>query len=416
MDTLKKSNFYYNLELNGRPDRYGNYNILLRVSAKGSSSRFKLSTNIHVKKNHFNSKAKSGKWVTKDFSSREINNRLADFISDTKRTVETIIDEGKATTLQSIKDSITGKAQFDSTSFITYFEHKLEQAKVLNSVNYSRGLETKLKKLKTYLKGRDLAFSELTPEFLTKYKIHLTNLGNNKNTIISNFKDIRSVFYKAYKEQFYTGHNPFTVFEVGTMKARKRRLSSTELKRLKEFHLEPNSSLWHARNYFLFSFYCAGIRVSDLIRLKWGDIKEGRVTYGMSKNESEHSIKLTTQALEILAHYEQENRQPTDYVFPILHEGFDHLDKFKKNKILDSKKEIIRNNLKKIQNKAGIETSFSMHVSRHSYANLLRENKVDTHQIKDLLNHSSIAVTEAYLAQFNRTTADEVHEDILSSI
>ena len=77
MDTLKKSSFYYNLELNGRPDRYGNYNILLRVSAKGSSSRFKLSTNVHVKKNHFNSKAKSGKWVTKDVSSREINNRLA---------------------------------------------------------------------------------------------------------------------------------------------------------------------------------------------------------------------------------------------------------------------------------------------------------------------------------------------------
>lgn len=60
-------------------------------------------------------------------------------------------------------------------------------------------------------------------------------------------------------------------------------LSINDISALEQVSLDGKAH--HARNLFLFSFYFAGMRVSDILKLKWSDIQDGRLYYKMGKNE-----------------------------------------------------------------------------------------------------------------------------------
>src|SRR5699024_10623751 len=87
----------------------------------------------------------------------------------------------------------------------------------------------------------------------------------------------------------------------------KTALSLKQIKAIEELDIEEDSSLWHTRNYFLFSFYNAGIRVGDLMKLKRGDVyvsdDEIRLRYLMNKTRKNtkpkwKNIKQLPQAIE----------------------------------------------------------------------------------------------------------------------
>ena len=59
----------------------------------------------------------------------------------------------------------------------------------------------------------------------------------------------------------------------------------------------------HARNVWLVAFYFAGMRVSDVLRLKWTDFQNDRLYYSMGKNEKPGSLKIPDKALKILSEY-----------------------------------------------------------------------------------------------------------------
>ncbi len=58
--------------------------------------------------------------------------------------------------------------------------------------------------------------------------------------------------------------------------------------------------MWHARNVWLFSYYFAGIRISDVLQMQWSDLMDGRLYYTMNKNEKPLSLKIPNQAKELL--------------------------------------------------------------------------------------------------------------------
>lgn len=60
---------------------------------------------------------------------------------------------------------------------------------------------------------------------------------------------------------------------------------------MEEAVLSKGSSLDHARNLWLLSFYFAGMRISDLLRLKWSDIKKERLNYKMGKTKKPVLLK-----------------------------------------------------------------------------------------------------------------------------
>jgi integrase len=74
----------------------------------------------------------------------------------------------------------------------------------------------------------------------------------------------------------------------------------------------------------MFAFYTAGMRVSDIITLKWSNIQNGRLIYQMHKTGKIHSLKLTNKARKILSYYVP--KEPDKYVFLFFSSNIDYVD------------------------------------------------------------------------------------------
>lgn len=183
------------------------------------------------------------------------------------------------------------------------------------------------------------------------------------------------------------------------------------------------------RRYFLFSYYCAGIRAADLIQLRWGNITgSGRLHYLMGKNHNERDLLLVEQAVEILRHYHREEAKATDYIFPLLsndaeYSGYviqadkDRMRPELRHKMyqdISTKNALINKYLKKIAEKTEIEKPLSMRISRHSFAHIAQEAGAESSAIKNILGHSNLATTERYMGSFDTSKTDETLRNVFN--
>ncbi len=71
----------------------------------------------------------------------------------------------------------------------------------------------------------------------------------------------------------------------------------------------------------------------------------------------------------------------------------------------DIKNQNINRHLKTIAAFAGIDKCVTFHVSRHSFGSILVDNEVPIIEVRDLMGHQSVKVTERY-AKLNREKLD----------
>jgi hypothetical protein len=76
-------------------------------------------------------------------------------------------------------------------------------------------------------------------------------------------------------------HYPFgrNKYTIPTGPSKKRAISKEDIIKIEQLELEKDTPLWHARNYFLFSFYTMGMNWSDMAHLKMQNIINGRIVY-----------------------------------------------------------------------------------------------------------------------------------------
>jgi len=411
-------NTTYKLELNSKPKLDKTHLILLRITQNKRHKR--LSTGIFVFNNDFNKKAEFGKWIRRSNSKyQKLNQVLKEKISEAEEIHNQFEKNNQSISASNIVKAIkTGNTE-STESFIKFYEDRLSKYYDSHSASYYKNVKAKLKKLKLYLKEikvTDLLFKEINVKFLKDYEHYLLKEGLKENSRIDHFKKIRSVLYEAMEEDLYEGKNPFKGYKIKSMKANKTKLSIDEIRKIEELNLPEYSVLWHTKNFFLFDFYCAGIRIADFMQLKWNNIKEGRLEFKMGKTGRTHSVKLILKAISILNFYKTDDAKNEDYIFPIIENKFRNIDKHSKRSLIDSKNAVINKNLKQIQKLLSIETNISFHISRHSFADILRQKDKSIYDIKTLLGHTSIRQTENYLKGFDPITADKVHEEALESI
>ena len=93
-------------------------------------------------------------------------------------------------------------------------------------------------------------------------------------------------------------------------------LSSMELTKLTNLPLKENTDRWNARNAWLFAMYQGGIRIGDIIQLRWRNIVGARLIYTMSKNGKQVNMILVQDAVRILKLYQKEGQRSAHYIFP----------------------------------------------------------------------------------------------------
>ncbi|RME55589.1 integrase [Candidatus Woesearchaeota archaeon] len=134
--------------------------------------------------------------------------------------------------------------------------------------------------------------------------------------------------------------------------------------------------------------YAAGLRVSEIINLKWQDIDFNRniIHLKLAKGKKDRIVMLSQKVKDGLLYLDQ-NR--SGYVF-LTNRG----TKYTARTI----QKIIENAAKK----AGIKKRTTPHSLRHSFATHLLENGTDIRYIKDLLGHANVSTTLIYTKVSNK--------------
>ncbi len=398
--------------------------------------RKRLKTTIELKrKSDFNTKAKQDNWIrTSEPRAKAWNAALSKELERAKATYRDLRSEGVATSEKVVAELQAGEK---SSSFIQYARLRtqaiIDSGAIRNGKKYN-GLCNKLEVFLTDKKGRkqDLTFAEVTPAFLSKFEAHLHTLPNERqpekklhpNTILVLFNTFKALIKRAIEVEglMKPEKTPFLSFKYKGVKTTKEKLSEAEIELLAAYPLVEGSLMWHCRNYFLFSYYCAGIRAGDLIQLRWSNISSGgRLRYQMGKNHKNREFGMVQEAKSILAHYKKENVKPEDYIFPLLdssapfakaatQEEKDTLPVQLKTKLFNqvgAKNALINKEIKKLAKLAGVEKKISMHISRHSFASRAMKRGVDSTKIKGVLAHSSLKITEGYMGDFDTSEVDE---------
>ncbi|MFS4455820.1 tyrosine-type recombinase/integrase [Maribacter sp. 2304DJ31-5] len=130
--------------------------------------------------------------------------------------------------------------------------------------------------------------------------------------------------------------------------------------------------------------YGMGLRVSEVINLKVGDIDSKRMMVHVraAKGKKDRYVPLPTSILPELRSYYQKYR-PQDYLLEGRYGG-------------PYAKSSVQQVFKKAMNKAGIQKRIGIHGLRHSYATHLLESGADMRFIQELLGHNSIKTTQMY--------------------
>jgi len=284
---------------------------------------------------------------------------------------------------------------------------KVGNAKALN--------ETK-KSLFSFYRKSNLMFKEITPTFLEKYEVFLRENNNTDGGVAFKMREVRSIYNKALKkniidEKYY----PFKIYKVSKLKVGniKKALTRDEVRLIENFDVAKYPNLAEAKRLFMFSYYCRGINYFDIMLLKWSNVSESRINYIRSKTKGRFSIEILPPVQEILEFY-KDTFLDTNYVFPILLNESMTATQIQNRKHKKLKK--FNNDLKKIAKIVGIDKPLSSYVARHSFATNLKQIGVSTDRISQSMGHKNIAITTAYLKDFEDDVIDRENEKLLQEI
>jgi site-specific recombinase, phage integrase family len=428
----------FRFELNGRPTKNKTYVVYLRVTVGGKRKLIKTMVEI-ARPSDFNAKCKGENWVRGGVrDAKVLNAQLADILAKAKETYKELDKEGEVTTVALAKEMNT---EVVSPSFMAFARERAQMIYDNGGWRNWRkycGLINKLDAFRKKRRMADITVADMTVELLTRFDNFLHKWENERepgkllhpNTIEVQFNILRTLVHRAIEVGIMeASRDPFLVFKYKGVKTVKEKLDDSEMERIINLELEEGSLIWHCKNYFLFSYYCAGIRAADLIQLRWGNVTgSGRLHYQMGKNHKERDLLLVEQAMEILSHYHREDAKATDYIFPLLSNDAEYAgyvtqadkDRMKpelRHKMyqdISSKNALINKYLKKIAEKAEIAKPLSMHISRHSFAHIAQEAGAESSAIKNILGHSNLATTERYMGSFDTSKTDETLRNVFA--
>ncbi len=170
----------------------------------------------------------------------------------------------------------------------------------------------------------DLDFKQIDVYILKAFENYLFNKNLKSSTVYTNLKRVRSIFNMAIKEQVISVAD--YIFKAYTMpkenSAKKQKLTPDELKEFAKIEYQKESLHKIVQQTFLLAVNLAGIRIEDILTLKWSFIKNDRIRYTMEKTGSDASFRITSQIQEILDYF-QSLKNDSIYIVPILKNGIE---------------------------------------------------------------------------------------------
>lgn len=338
---------------------------------------------------------------------------------EAQKLLLTLEQEGKDSHITAIRGEITKSRKKHNLSVFNYFDETIELLKDEGRIGYSNVFKETRRALFNFRHGKDLSFYEITYDLLTKFDAWYIKKGNSLNSIFVFMRTFKTLINNAKREglivQDFDPFKDFSFKKYRKYRPEKRAISKDEIKLIYNYTPKTESSLFHSRNYFIFSYLTRGTNFVDIAYLTWNNItKNKRMKYTRKKTGQSFDIGLLNEAYEILKYYKANYHQgsETDYIFPILNRNIHKTAAQIDNRIEKVLKQTNKD-LRFIGKKLGISEKITTYVARHSFATILKQEGTNTSIISEMMGHQSERTTQIYLDSFEQKKLDEATKSLL---
>ena len=389
-----------------KPNSQNLFPIVIRIT-KDRKTSF-LYTGQYIKKNQWDNTKGQVKKSHPD--ALNINQLILKKLSKVNRGLLDAETNNKYLSSKNVKRSVISKKTNEFFEVAKVYLKKIEDRKKFHQLD----IEIKrIEVFKEFLNKDKLFFDELNIELLIKFENFLLNERNlSKRTAVNYMITIRTIFNLAITKtvtntQFY----PFGKgkYQIRFPETRKIGLNIDEI-RILENIIGLTNAQQYALDVWLISFYFAGIRVSDVLKLKWKDFLDDRLHYRMGKNNKLVSLKVPSKVLNILNKIDRNVN--SIYLFKELEDVNVADEKLIRTRIKTATRNFNRR-LEIVAEKAGIDKKISMHIARHSFGNISGD-KIPIQMLQKLYRHSSVTTTILYQSNFIQKDTDDALDKVIN--
>ncbi|RYY51463.1 MAG: hypothetical protein EOO06_00225 [Chitinophagaceae bacterium] len=261
--------------------------VYIRITENRSHRYVSLDETIKV--SQWNPKKKEVRSSLGDESTR-INQKIGDTIENLKSVHKETKNTQKTTSNS-------------KQSFTKYFEDELNHLGEMQKWGSKKKYGTSyyhLQKFQELKKVKGTLFTDITSIWVRDFQTYLFKVKTPKetymkhNSVMNIMKSIRRCYRLAIKQRvFIPTIDPFITFENTTKPVEKKHLTSADVEKI--FRLDTDDKyLLLTKKCFLCQLYGQGMRVSDLLTLKFRKVTDdGRIEYTQFKTKKHHQFLLS---------------------------------------------------------------------------------------------------------------------------
>lgn len=237
---------------------------------------------------------------------------------------------------------------------------------------------------------------EIERRDVRSYLGHLVESGYSSSSITRNLAAIRS-FFRFMCRQDRLDDNPAK--GIVAPKGEKKLPKFLTVREMESILDAPHSrDVLSLRNHAIVElFYSTGIRLSELVGLRVGDIDLiGENLRVRGKGKKERLVPVGRMAIESVRTYMRAEVRPTGPAIPLFTS--------KRGGALSARQ--VQRIVRRLLSSAAAERGLSPHAIRHSFATHLLDQGADILSVKELLGHASLSSTQIY----THLTVDKLKE------
>ena len=286
------------------------------------------------------------------------------------------------------------------TKEIRYFQSYLATNKNLSNKTIS-AYTTDILQLENFLVSNEKTLIKASTNDIVDF---FKTLDVNKKSYNRKVCSIRSFYAYLVKERLVFDVNVEKIEHIKNDKIYPRIISLEQIKML--VNVQDDNLIGYRNKIIISMLYVTGLRVSELVNLKYGDINydEGYIR-SIGKGNKEKIVYIGSLIHVILDNYSNQIRKEilkglqSDYVF------------------CDSEgepltRQTIYNVIKHAAKKADIKLNVSPHTLRHCFATHMLENGADIRSVQEMLGHKDISTTQIYLNISKKAIKNEYYSSI----
>lgn len=360
--------------------------IYLRVTINGR--RFEVSVSRAVSSSQWS--AKSGKMKGYSEQAKSINDYLDLLRNQVHAYQYDILLDGKAFTVQSLRDKWLGLGKRNHTLLETIRLHNSELEKLVEQEQYQQATLVKYRTTERHIMGflqwkfhgRDFYLKDLRLDFVKDFEFYLkSEKGLSINSYGKVIKNLKKIIGESV-DKGWLERDPFERYRVKHIDPKVPHLSTGELMQIaeKQIDIERLSAI---KDIFLFSCY-TGFAYIDVFNLTIEHFKNGTdgkkwlIKYRQKTGIAER-VPLLPAAIQILDKYKEYSRNNKGKLLPV------------------PSNQKVNAYLKELAIICDIHTPLSFHVARHTFATTVAmENGVVIESVSAMLGHKYIKTTQAY--------------------